>query len=446
MKTSIHPFLASLAAGMMLTLTVAAQSISKEINFNAEESLSLEAIIKQVVATHPTILKAAEAVQIADAGVGMAKTGKLPDIDFTAGYTRLGPLSSITIPDMGTFQMGVADNFNTSLNVRQSIYDFSKTDKSIKLQESSKEMATQAVELVKQRLSLATALNYYSLVYLQEALKIKNQQIETLKEHLNFVNKKMETGSALKYDVLSTQVRLSAAENQKVDIVTAYRNSLSSLNSLLGLPVETILKVKKSTPASYAAEPAQQMIEYAVANRPEMTLANLKQENAKLSLASTKVQSAPSLSAFTTGGFKNGYIPESQKIKANYTAGLTLKVPIFTANRQKYNEAIAVSNISVAQQEQIQAQRDISAEVFQNDANLQSAKQKIEQSKKQVQQAEESRKLAELSYQTGSLTNLDLLDATTLEAESRLNLLKAQAEFATDLIKLELSLGKTLYE
>jgi len=64
-----------------------------------------------------------------------------------------------------------------------------------------------------------------SLVYLQEAMKIKDTQIETLKQHLEFIQKKEETGSSTEYEVLSTKVRLSNAENQKVDIETARKTS-----------------------------------------------------------------------------------------------------------------------------------------------------------------------------------------------------------------------------
>jgi len=63
----------------------------------------------------------------------------------------------------------------------------------------------------------------------------------------------------------------------------------------------------------------------------------------------------------------------------------------------------------------------------------------------QVQQAEEARKLAEVSFMAGTITNLDLLDAETLEAESRLALLKARTDYAVNQVKLNLSLGKMAY-
>lgn len=426
-------------------VTVSAQSGRVADSINIADSLTLEQILKEVVANHPSVIKATEAIQLTEASIGLAKSTQLPDIDFGTGYVRIGPVPAISVPGLGSFEMAPANNYNAAVNVRQTVYDFSKTEKNVQLQESSKDIATANVELVKQRLALVTAANYYLLVYFQEAIKIKNLQIGTLKQHLDFVKKKYETGSSTKYEVLSTQVRLSAAESQKVDIETAYTNALTSLNSLLGLPSNTVLKVKYVQLNPLQDSNQEEMVDFAYSHRAEMTLANLKQKHAELNLSAIKVQNNPVLGAFASGGFKNGYFPELNNIKANYSAGLTLRVPIYTASRQKYDLMRASTDINMAKEDQLLTKRDISKEVYQNDANLQAANRKIVQSELQVQQAEEARSLAEVSYKTGSITNLDLFDAETLESESRLSLLKARTEYNVSLFQLNISLGRPIF-
>ena len=445
MRSEIYTKIVALIFQMLAITQLFSQTSQPQGNLNITDSLNLESIVKEVLNTHPSVIKANEAIQIAEAGIGLAKSARLPNIDFLAGYTHVAPIPSITIPDLGAFKMGANDNFNSVVSIHENIYTFSKTDRNIELQESTKDITSANADLVKERLTYITALNYYTLVYLQEALIIRNLQIETLREYFNFVSKKQTTGSATQYEVLSTKVRLSAAENAKVDVETAYKNTLTSLNSLLGLPSATVLKVRNLTIDPVINESADQMLDIAYNNRIEMTLAKLRLQNASLNLSAVKVQNNPVLSAFTTGGFKNGYIPELMKIKGNYTAGLTLNVPIFTASRQKYNEVIASTGINLAQQDQIQTARDISSDVFQSDANLRAARQKILQTELQVQEAEEANKLAELSYKTGSITNLDLLNSQTIEAESRLNLLKAKVDYAMSIVKLKLSIGQKPY-
>jgi outer membrane protein len=438
-------FLILLAGRLSVSADASAQDIRSGKELLKADSLDFTETVHQVITTHPAVLKAEDAVKMAEAGVGLAQTGHLPDVDVTAGYTFLGPIPSISIPDMGTFKMGTPNNYNAALNVRETLYDFSRTKNNVKLQVSSREMASAGLEMVRQQLALVTAASFYSLVYFQEALKIKTLQIETLQKHCDFVVKREETGSATQYEVLSTKVRLSAAESQKVDIETAKKNSLTLLNSLLGIPAGSALKVRSGSLDHLQAEDRDQILEYAYAHRTEMALAGLRQKNAALKLDVLKTQNKPLLSMSALSGLKNGYIPELNKIRVNYLAGLSLRIPVFDASRQKYQEMMAGNEISMAARNQEQTQRDITVEVFQNYENLQASAVKINQSQLQVMQAEEARRLAEVSYMAGTITNLDLLDAETLEAESRLALLKAKTDYAINRVRLDLSLGKMTY-
>jgi len=45
-------------------------------------------------------------------------------------------------------------------------------------------------------------------------------------------------------------------------------------------------------------------------------------------------------------------------------------------------------------------------------------------------------------FYSGVITNLDLLDAETSAAESKLNLLKARTDFSINLVRLNISIGK----
>lgn len=410
----------------------------------ADDSLSLQQILQVVTTSYPTVLKAREAINSADAAIGLARSGYYPDISGIAGYTRLGPVSALTIPNMGTFQIYPENNYNAEVDVRQTIYDFAQTSRKIKMEESGKEISEKMVDLVKQRLNLVTAVSYYSLVYLQEALKIKDVQLDNLNEHLAFVTKKKETGSATQYEILSTQVRISTAENQKVDIQTAIKTQQTILNSLMGFPVSNAIKVKPNLVLGSSDVNPDSLVHFALQHRYEMIVAGLKEEHAALQLKAVKVQNNPVLSAFVSGSVKNGFIPDLNEPTPNYAAGIGIRVPIFEATRHQNYVKRANVEINVMKQETEQARREISTEVYQNEAQLNAALQKIKQSDLQVRQAEEALGLAKISFSSGVITNLDLLDAETSEAESKVNLLKARADYAVSLARLNISIGKPI--
>jgi outer membrane protein len=409
------------------------------------DSVDLQLVVKRVIETHPSVLKAQEAVNSMGAGVGLAKAGWYPEIDFGASYTRIGPVPSITIPNAGALDMAPANNYNTSLNIHQTLYDFSKTAKKVQVAESNKEIAEKNIDLVSQKLASWTIVNYYTLVYLQEAVHIKETQLGILEKHLDFVTRKKETGSATEYEILSTKVRISTAKNQKLDLETALDNELAVLNSLLGLPENTRIRVRSRFGIQPAGFRSDSLINYAIEHRNELIIVDLHKKQAELHLESVKIENNPILSAFATGGFKNGYFPDLNQEKANYAAGFGLKIPIFTAYRHRNLLLMATSDINSIRQDVEQSRRDISSEVFQDAANLQASVRKIDQSELQLQQAEEARKLADLSFKAGTLTNLDLLDSESLEAESRLNLMRARTDYMINSAKLQIAIGKQGY-
>ena len=148
----------------LLSLNGNAQEANNEFNQSDGDSLGFEQTVRQVISTHPAVAKAEQAIQMAEAGIGLAQTSRLPEVDATAGYTFLGPLPSITIPDMGTFKMGTPNNINSAVNVREILFDFSRTASKVRLQQSSRDMASAGMDLVKQQLVMATAVCFYSLV------------------------------------------------------------------------------------------------------------------------------------------------------------------------------------------------------------------------------------------------------------------------------------------
>lgn len=422
--------------------TTTAQNTNK---YFTTDSVDLKQVVAKVIETHPSLLKAQEAINTVEAGIGLAHSAYYPDINVGADYTRIGPVPAISVPNLGSFDMAPANNYNATLNVRQTVYDFAKTRTNIQLAESNKDIAEKNIELVKQKLSILTITVYYTLAYLQEAVHIKNVQLGILQQHLDFVTRQKETGSATDYEILSTKVRISNASNQKLDLQTSLDNQVAVLNSLLGLPESTKIVVKNRLLIKPVNVEYDSLISYAIVHRNEMALAGLRQKQAELRFQSVKIENNPVLSAFASGGFKDGYFPELNKPKANFAAGLGLRVPIFTATRHKYNLQWASSDINAVKNDIEIYRREISSEVYQNATSLQSAKRKIEQSELQLEQAQEACRLAALRYQAGTLTNLDLLDNESYEAESRLSLMKAHIDYLINSARLEISIGKQGY-
>ena len=411
----------------------------------AGDSLSLNSVISEVVQNHPLVKKALADISTSDAKIGVAQSGNLPYVDLSSSYSRIGPISTITIPDMGSFSFVPHDNYSAMVNVNQTISDFGKTEKNIQLEKQGKELSLQTVEQVKQKLSQAVIVNYFTLLYLQEALKIKDEQLKTLNSHLNFIKKKQETGSATQYEILTTQVRISTIENQKTDIETARQVQICQLNTLLGKPESTNQQVKKDLAVVAPNPKSDALIEAAMQNRDEMKLAREKAKLANLRYSLTSSQNNPVLNAYLSGGVKNGYTPYLYDPKANFVAGVGLKVPIFDGKRNKYNLVQAKTAIQTNDDETEIARRSIVNEVVESEANVGASLKKVEQGELQLKQATQAYSLAKVKFDAGVITNLELLDGSTAVSESSLMLLKSKIDYTVSMYKLKSAIGERLY-
>ena len=410
------------------------------------DSLTLSGILTQVMTNYPLLKKAEKELLSADAKMDLTKTAYLPDVNFSATYTRIGPV--VSIPFGGkNLELYPPDVYNATVSINENIYDFGRTNKNLALDKKSKEMIQLSVGQTKQRLSMAIVGNYFSINFLQEAIKIKEDQLKNLNEHLQFVQKKAATGSAIQYDVISTKVRISVIENQKIDLQTALQVQTSSLNSYFGKNADNQLTVKNTILDKQLVPSVDSLCNTAFSNRSEMKMALKKEEIAKSRLDVLNVQNNPSLNAFGSGGFKNGYFNSSFQDTGmfNYAVGVGLKVPIFDANRSKFLKVQTNADLDGLKQDTELMKRNISNEVVESRANALSALKKVKQSELQLQQASQAYELAEVSYKAGTITNLDLLDSYTSLSESKLGLFKTKIDYTVSLLKLKIATGEQIY-
>ncbi len=412
---------------------------------NANDSLDLVPLINKVIQTYPTVQEATEALTAADLKIALARSAYLPNAAISGSYAHIGPVPSLTVPNIGSFSLAPDNNINAALNINQAVTDFGKTKKNIEYEEKSKELTSLGIDQVRQKMSLAVIGCYYNLLYYQEAVAIKEEQLSTLREHLVNVEKKAETGSATQYEILSTKVRISTVESQKTDVVTALNLQNSYLNMLMGVPVSAQHRVRKLLHADLIPFPEDSLIVQALNNRNELKMAEKKMMLSQAYQNLVKKHENPVLSAFASGGWKNGYIPELAKPKANYAIGLSLLIPIYDASRTDINTKLAGSAIRSNSYEIDLTKRTITNEVMESINALKAASSKSQLFEMQLSQAKKALELADLKFKSGTLTNLGLLDAENEVSESSLQLLKARIERVVIAYKLKAALGEKLY-
>jgi outer membrane protein TolC len=433
-----------IALALIASLSANSQDNQGSVAVVKSDSLSLKSLIEEVISTHPTVKGAEEALKNADARIGAARAAYYPVVDANANYSNIGPVMKIYIPSMGTFQLYPENNYSATINFRQVIYDFGRTKTNIELENEGRIIGEKTLDQVRQKMAIATVNNFYTLAFLQHAIKIMDEQLATLQAHLKYIETLKSTGSATDYQVLSTKVKISTAESQKSDLVAALAIQQAYLCSLTGnnnrIPV-----VKEELDVIAPVVSGDSLLSFAYHNRDEMAINHEKAVLAGLRYQLTKTIDKPVISFLAAGGAKNGYLPDLNQLKANYAVGVGISVPIFDGMKTKYNLQQAESAINSLHFENEGTQRSITSEIREAEEYVISAKQKEMQFQLQLEQAQEAYTLAETSFRSGVITNLELLDANTTVSQSMLMLLKARIDYAASIYRLKASLGERLY-
>jgi outer membrane protein len=403
-------------AAVIAVITVTSAVYSQN---NFKGNLTLNDAIKLALKNQPLINQAEQQVNAAEAKVNIQKSFDYPDVQADLSYIRIGPISTIQFGNE-SFILAPANNYDAHVSVGYNIFDFGRKSALLDLTKSYKLTAQEKTNYIKDELSYNTTKLFYSILYLEKSLDVKNDQIKTLETHLDVTQKKVDSGTATDFEVLTTKVRVASAENQKVDIENEINKQKIALNSLMGLPADSPLDLQGDLSLLSMTINNDSLLELAYSQREELKIAQDAQRSIEQQKQVASLSNVPTLNAIASYGLKNGFMPNLDVLRGNWVVGISANIPIFNGNRKDAQIQEAQANLN-ANDAQISAlKRKINMEVQQAVSDLETSKAKLKSTQLQVEQAAEAVKRAEVSYINGVITNLDLLDAETSLSEAKL--------------------------
>jgi outer membrane protein len=387
---------------------------------NAEKNaLSLDDAIKMAISNQPLIEQALDQADAADAKIKEQNSLFYPRIEGELYYMRIGPVPSIEFSGH-KFELAAADNYNANISASQLVYDFGKRSAVLDLMKAYKLSALDKIALIKNNLTYQTIQTYYTILFLEKSLEVNTEQIETLQKHIELTGKKVQSGSATDFDILTTQVKVADAQNRKTDIENSLSQQKLALYSLLDKPSDSPFHLTGELKIDSANIDLESLINEAYTNRPEMKLARDAEDNAAVSQRIASLTDRPNVSLIASFGVKNGYQPDLNDPVANWTAGIHASIPIFNGFQKKAQIAEANAKMKSSSEEMKALQQKIKLEIEQAAADLSANRSKIQTSEVQVDHAKQAVSRANIQYKDGVITNLDLIDAETSLAQAEL--------------------------
>ena len=430
--------LGALVLGGLLAISMAGTAMAEEAA-DAPMNLTLEDSVRLALDNNKTIKQSEADFESAVWARHQARRAYGPTVNWQSTATKYG----------GKYNNAnkLSRMFGNNLSVSMPIYSGGQLESSIKAADLGLNSAELGLEQSKQTIKENTMAAYYKALQAKNQIKVAQDSVDTLTEHLKNVNAQYTVGTVAKSDVLATQVQMANAEQSLINANNDYDVSIASLNNVMGIYTGTKLNLTDSLDYNVYEIPFEDCLSYARINRPDVLIADYNVEIAKAQMDGAKAGYRPTIQA-QAGKSWSGKDPfsndedDSRYASGNsWTAGLTLSWNIWDNNvtQAKVQQAKAAVTKAEAVAEDTRQKGDL--EVQTAYLNLKSAEKSIHTNAVAVEKAEEDYKIAQVRYAAGVGTNLDVMDAEEKLTQAQTNYYTSLYNYNTSKASLDKAMG-----
>lgn len=283
----------------------------------------------------------------------------------------------------------------------------------------------------------------------RELIAVQEEAIRVLEVELNNARARREAGTGSDFDVIRAEVAVANAQPALIQARNAYRIAQDKLRQLLGAPASaddepTDLGVEGTLSELGETMPLGAALAAAEAHRPELRRQMRLVTAADHNVTVAKSGRLPTFSAYA--GYEWASAPTSARLadrRDGWMAGINSNWAIFDGRATAGKVRQARSQATQARLGEEELALAIDVEVRQAHSALTEASELVAASKKTVEQAQESLRLARARQQAGTATQLDVLSAQSALTLARSTQSQARYAYTVALAGLQRAIGAT---
>lgn len=190
---------------------------------------------------------------------------------------------------------------SNSLSLSIPLYTGGNLENQIKSANYNLNYADLILENARQEVKWRTAQAYYQVLQYADLMNVRQEEIKNYDEHLRTVQIQYEVGTVALNDVLATNVQIANSKQALNSARASYENAISTLNNIIGLPIDTNLIIDEDLSYKTYEETENFCMEYALEHRPDGIAANYAVKSSEATVNQAKSGTRPSISAVISG-------------------------------------------------------------------------------------------------------------------------------------------------
>lgn len=292
--------------------------------------------------------------------------------------------------------------------------------------------ASAAMEETRLNVIAETKVAFYNVLFAQRDVELASQNLAMVEEVLRTVKARVAAGEATPFETMKATVEVQKAKKE----AARAQNSLVVARAKLDMVTAGMLGRQFSIQGDF--EPLQQGLD------PEALTARALDQHPTLRRLSKLVEQAE----FSATLERESRIP-NVTVQGNYhreagdeslTAGLSVPLPLWYRRQGEIETALGARHRAEA--ERLRAQNEITQAITQHVQDVRTANEQLQVFETGLlKQAEQTLRVARVSFQQGAASLLDLLDSQRVYRQTLLEYAQTRTDLSIALARLERAVG-----
>lgn len=401
-------------------------------------ALNLDDAMLRAFQTNPTVSIAQYELDSARASYNAARQSR--GISISANHTtQRGGYDDAQQAAPGIWTKGIGNNHANSLSASLPIFTGGKLSGTIKQAKANYQYNEVGVQRTYNEMRSTVTDGYFNMLQADNIQKLSAESVTRLEDHLKNVQAQYDVGVVAKVDVLRSQVELANAKQTLIQAENAYQVSEANMNKIVGLPMDTNLKLDNLLVYNAYDKNMDDCLAYAAEHRPELMQAKYGVDAAKGALMVARSGHMPQVAVSATQQWSDSSWPGDDNGK--WGVGVNVSMNVFDTGVTLSKIHGAEADLKKAEETYRNTVDSVNLDVRSNYLGLREAEKRISTTKLAVEQADEDYRIAQLRYMSGVGTNTDVLDAQVALTQAKTNYTQALYDYNTSKTALETSIG-----
>ncbi|UCD16722.1 MAG: TolC family protein [Candidatus Zixiibacteriota bacterium] len=391
-----------------------------------ETVLTVDQVRKLALEYNRQFLAARKELDRARGDIIAARAGALPQLSLDGRYTR-------NITERELFFAGekvpisLNNDFSLSLSLTQPLYVGGKVGSAMQVARIYDRYSKEKVRQIEAEIIYSAESLFYSAILAESHLEVLEKAYEQFSYNYDVVDKYYGQGLVSEFELLRARVEKANLEPQLVAAKAGLNIAQKSLKSFLGLSLDEAIAIVVDFGDTAAIEPPMldSLVTAALNSRPEIAQARLQKEGydkaVRIAKASWIYPTVSLNTSYDITASSDDFKLENREVSKTWTASLLLSVPLFDGGRTIGEVRKVKVDYYQAMLAEQQMYDDVRLEVEQAYDKLIQARKALDLQKETIAQAEEGLRIANLRYESGVGTLLEVLSAQTALTDARTN-------------------------